>query len=129
MADHEDADFAPYRPRAFRVDYEHCPPHPDWTRRLRFEVTEVWGTADRVAVGERYVVRGRYGLTGEQAYVISLACFGKAFGASAHLAPGNGAFETSTEPLDLVPDHANGFGLVLGRGDEHAMTAWITLVE
>jgi hypothetical protein len=122
-----DVDFAPYRPLPFTVNYEHCTPHPAWTRSLQFEVTELWGTSSEVAPGERYVVRGTYVLPGDEPFAVSLAVLGKAFGATAHVPPGRGTFETSTEVLSRTESRTNGLGIVVGRGRDCVMTAWIAL--
>ena len=80
-------------------------------------MTEVHGTSSTVAKGERYVVRGEYGYdqTGDAAYAISLAVFKTAFGATAHLAPGSGTFETSIDVLELSAGAPNRVGVVVAN--------------
>jgi len=125
---------APYHQLSFEVDYsgcrgDECGPRPEWLRRLQYEVTEVWGTSARVAVGERYVVRGKYTLKGEEAFAISLAVFNSAFGATACMAPGSWSFETSTEVLELLPNVRRDLGIVVGRGTDCHLAAWIMLKD
>jgi len=120
-------DFSPYRRVLFTVEHDPCGPPPDWTRPLTFRVTEVWGTSPRVAAGERYVVRGAYALEGDRAYALSLAVWRRGFGATAHLCPGEGLFETSTELLEVAPDWGNQIDVVVGRGEQCVMTARIVI--
>ena len=118
---------APYQSLAFSVGPacggEDCAYTP-----LRFDVKEVWGTSEQAAVGERYVVRGEYTLLGDKPHSISLAVFEEAFGATAHVSPGSGSFETSTEILKLVDNAPNALGVVVGpQSGGGQIVAWITL--
>ncbi len=100
---------------------------PEWLRPLDFEVTEAWGTSATVRPGERYVLRGTYRLTGEEPFAVSLAVLGSAFGATAHLLPGEWLFETSTEVLELT-GRGDQIGVVLSRGQQSLLVTWVTLV-
>ena len=122
-----ESDFRPYEMLSFTVEHDPCGPPPDWTRPLKFRVTEVWGTSPRVAVGERYVVRGEYELEGDQPYALSLAVWHRAFGATAHILPGEGLFETSTELLDVAPDWGNQIDVIVGRGSQCVMTTRLVI--
>ncbi len=125
----EGPDFSPYRPLEstvrgpFCADGE-CEVHPDLLP-LSLEVTEVYGTSATVREGERYVVRGTYRLSGEARFVLSLAVFTKAFGAGAHVQPGDGEFDLSTEVLALAPDAPNALGIVVGN----RRTGWQEIVR
>lgn len=130
-------DFSPYRSLDFaeRGSFcgdgdDACAVRPDLTM-LTFKVTEVLGTSSKVAEGQRYVVRGEYALPESESYAVSLAVFNTAFGATAHLVPGSGAFETSVEVLDLTEDSPNGIGIVVGN--KHTGSAeivrWVMLKE
>ena len=126
-------DLAPYRLIQFTVrgpfcEGAECAVHPDLLP-LRFEVTEVHGTSPVVREGERYVLRGTYELSGEAPFVLSVAVFGKAFGAGAHIRPGTGSFETSAEILKLADDPPNGLGVVVGnKGTGRAeLVRWVML--
>ncbi len=115
----ETGDFGPYRQLAFDVRGpfccdEGCEIRPDLAG-LRFKVTEVYGTSSSVTEGERYVIRGEYEQTGDDAYAVSLAVFHKAFGATAHLGPGAGSFEASVEVLELSEGAPNGLGVVVAN--------------
>ncbi len=109
--------FAPYRAREFHVrgsfcDGEECAVDPELSA-LQFRVKEVFGTSAKVVVGERYVVRGEYCLPGAVPYAISIAVFSKAFGATAHLSPGEGQFETSAEILKFTDSAPSALGIVV----------------
>lgn len=117
----------PYRKLGFKVGPPSCGDRCTYTP-LQFEVTEVWGTSPKVAVGERYVVEGDYRLAGNEACEVSLAVFESAFGATAYLAPGTGRFSTSTEILRLIDDPPNAIGVVVGPQPGN-IVAWITILE
>jgi len=128
----ENSDFpAPYRAFSFEVNYGHGEPHPNYAGLVELKVTEVWGTSAEVAKGERYVVRGEYSLREERPLAISIAVPGKAYGASAHLAPGTHPFETSAEILEFSERCQRGLGLVLGgdQPQDGRMTTWVVLEE
>jgi len=116
----EDTTFAPYHPIEFTVrgpfcEGPTCGNHPDLAA-LQVKVTQVQGTADTVAVGERYVVSGEYELAGSDDFCIGLGVSTKAFGACAFLQPGSGRFDISGEILDLIEDPPNGLGIVFKNG-------------
>jgi hypothetical protein len=92
-------------------------------------VVEVSGTASQLALGERYVVEGTYKLSEGGPDAISLAALGcKAFGAGAYLVPGAARFAASMEVVQYFERPVlDGFGVVLGRGEDCVMTAWVTL--
>lgn len=120
-----------YESYGFSVSPSACgigcsPEGADWLSDLQFHVTEVWGSSGIVAPGERYVVRGKYILRGADPFAISLAVLGQAFGATAHVLPGESVFETSTEILELTGPNGQ-LGMVVGRGAKCQLTTWITL--
>jgi len=131
----ERGDFAPYRSLKFEVREPSCVDGQCKIRptlsAVQFEVKEVHGTSPKVAEGERYVVNGEYSLPDGESYTLSLAVFHTAFGAGAHLLPGQGRFETSTEILELAEKHANEIGVVVGndKTGEADIVRWIMLTE
>jgi hypothetical protein len=127
--------FAPYRPLKFDVrgpfcSADECKTHPDLAA-MQFNVKEVLGTSARVAEGERYVVRGEYTLPGTDPFGITPAVFERACGATAHLLPGKGRFETCTEILKLTENPPNGLGVVVAneRAGKCEIVRWTILAE
>jgi hypothetical protein len=131
----EDALFAPYRRVPFRVEGASCSDdgcaiHPDLAA-LRFQIEQVHGTSNTVAVGERYTITGEYELAGSDLYSISIAVCSKAFGAGEHLQPGAGRFNISTEVLALVDGAPNALGIVVKNETTGrcGIVRWVTLED
>jgi hypothetical protein len=87
---------------------------PEYTERVTLEVTEVLGTAAEAAAGEKFIVRGRYRVTG---IVVSLGVVvnGRSNGCYQDLQPGTGAFEVWAEVLEVGSGPSqNHLGLMVG---------------
>ena len=109
------------RPLRYSIREGRCDPR--YTEELAVSIAEVLGTSLTVATGEQFLVRGEYTLKeGAAVARLMLSGLGRNTGKPAHLSPGSGQFELTTELLEAQPDRelyldilmADSSGKVLG---------------
>lgn len=91
----------------------------DFRERLELAVTEFLGTSAEVNVGEKYIIRGRYRLTGQDAVSLGAVISGRSRGRWVELAPGSGSFAVWTEVLEVPEGPSRHIGLMVGTTDDN----------
>ena len=90
----------------------------DFRERLQLTVTEFLGTSPEVTAGEKYIVKGRYRLTGQDAVSLGAVISGTSRGRWVDLAPGLGSFAVWTEVLEVPAGPSRYIGLMVGTTDD-----------
>ena len=92
---------------------------PDFAQRLNLSVTELQGTSPEINIGDKYIVRGHYQLSGEDTVSLGAIVSGKSVGHFVDLEPGSGQFAVWTEILEMAAkgDRRN-LGLMVGTIDD-----------
>lgn len=92
---------------------------PDFVGRLRLIVAEVLGTSPEIKTGDKYIVRGRYELSGgEDAVSLGAIVSGRSLGHYIDLAPGSGEFVVWTEVLEVRGGRGRNIGLMVGTTED-----------
>lgn len=91
----------------------------DFGERLHLTVTEFLGTSPEVNPGEKYIVVGRYELSGDEPVSLGAVVPGTSRGQYADLAPGSGEFTVWTEVLGIRERGGRrNIGLMVGTAED-----------
>lgn len=86
----------------------------DFRERLQLTVTEFLGTSPDVNVGEKYIIKGCYRLSGPDAVSLGAVISGTSRGCWVELAPGSGSFAVWTEVIEVPEGPSRYIGLMVG---------------
>ncbi len=91
---------------------------PDFRERLQLSVTELRGTSPEINDGDKYIVRGSYKLSGEEAVSLCAVISGTSKGHYVDLMPGSGEFTVWAETLAVRDGGNRNIGLMVGTTDD-----------
>jgi len=81
-------------------------------------VTEFLGTSPEVNASEKYIIKGSYQLTGDDAVSLGAVVSGTSRGHYVDLAPGSGGFVVWTEVLEVRDGPGRNIGLMVGTTED-----------
>ena len=90
----------------------------DFRERLQLTVTGFLGTSPEANPGEKYIVRGRYELSGDHPVSLGAVVSGRSMGHYVDLPPGSGEFAVWTEVLEVRQGGGRNIGLMVGTPDD-----------
>jgi len=76
---------------------------PEHAEALQLHIDAVLGEAPTVLVGKTYLVRASYELTNARIVLVCLSAQGMNRGTTAVVSVGNGDFEVTAEPFEVLP--------------------------
>ena len=86
---------------------------PEHVEALQLHIDALLGEAPTVLVGKTYLVRGSYKLTNPRIVLVCLSAQGTNRGKTEVVSVGNGNFEVTAQPLEVLPGKDNVLDLIM----------------